>query len=308
MKPNAKLNNGSGKPKGVTVHNTCDITVPTGTNPAEQYARATWPNCNMGGVVVHFYVWRNIIWQLLDETERGWHATDGTSRRGSQRTGETIGGNLDTIAIEAIGKHPETTETTALLTAYLMQEHSLSPEIDVYNHNFFHRPKLCPVWILPHWCAFIATVKTFCNAGNKPVAGLPESGEIAVGDVVAFLGGGVYASSAAFAPAGNRDSSNCKVTHVVQQAPRPYHLVSVDGGGVFGWVDASSISEGMESAGIQVGSLIMVTGDRYATGQNIPAWVKNQSHVVAQISDGRALLGAGGGINSWVSIKDIRLA
>ena len=37
MKPCAKLNNGTGKPKGITVHNTADVKVAAGTNAAEQY-------------------------------------------------------------------------------------------------------------------------------------------------------------------------------------------------------------------------------------------------------------------------------
>lgn len=137
MKPCAKLNNGTGKPKGITVHNTGDISVASGTNPAEQYCRATWPNCNMGGVAVHFWVWKTEIWQQLDEMERGWHAADGSSRRSSQRKGETIGGNLDTISIECIGKDPVSEETTAKLVAYLLKSHNLSPDTDVYTHQYF---------------------------------------------------------------------------------------------------------------------------------------------------------------------------
>ena len=70
MKPCAKLNNGTGKPKGITVHNTGDIKVTSGTSAAEQYTRATF-NGNMSGVVVHFYVWDDEIWQNLREDERG---------------------------------------------------------------------------------------------------------------------------------------------------------------------------------------------------------------------------------------------
>ena len=53
MKPCAKLNNGTGKPRGICVHNTGDVRVASGTNAAEQYTRATY-NGNMSGMVVHF--------------------------------------------------------------------------------------------------------------------------------------------------------------------------------------------------------------------------------------------------------------
>jgi len=167
MKPNRPLS-GDGRPRGITVHNTNDITVPSGTNPAEQYTRATWPNANMAGVVVHFYVWRREIWQNLDLSEQGWHASDGTSRRASKRAGQQIGGNVDTIAIEAIGDHAETTQTTALLTAWLLRHFELNPNTDVYTHNFFlgqaerivpGARKNCPIFILPNLDSFMQTVR-----------------------------------------------------------------------------------------------------------------------------------------------------
>lgn len=161
MKPCAKLNNGTGKPKGITVHNTGDIKVAKGTNAAEQYTRATY-NGNMSGVVVHFYVWDTEIWQNLNENERGWHATDGSTRRKSQRTdGSTIGGNLDTIAIECIGNRPLSEETTAKLVAYLCQKHGLNPATDVYPHRYFYSKKYCPQYILPHWNTFISNVQKY---------------------------------------------------------------------------------------------------------------------------------------------------
>ena len=306
MKPCAPLS-GTGKAKGVTVHNTGDITVAVDTTPAEQYARATWPNQNMGGVMVHFYVWHDDIWQLLDETERGWHATDGTSRRSSQRSGDLIGGNLDTIAIEAIGADAETEATAAKLTAYLLREHGLSPDTDVYNHNYFYSAKYCPVYILPRWSAFLAAVRSYHSAGAENVS--TGDRELIPGDIVAFLGGNVYASSTAPAAAGKRGSSSCRVTHVAEKMKHPYHLVSVDGGGVYGWVDASSVSaEGTPPGEIAVGSTVRITGSKYATGQSIAPYAKNITHTVAQINGGRALLGFPDGIRSWVYLTDLKLA
>lgn len=59
---------------------------------------------------------------------------------------------------------------------------------------------------------------------------------------------------------------------------------------------------------IKVGSKVKITGTRYSTGQLIPAWAKKQTHVVSQIKDNKALLGANGGINSWINLSDISLA
>ena len=168
MKPCAKLNNGSGKPKGITVHNTGDIKVSSGTNAAEQYTRATY-NGNMSGVVVHFYVWHKEIWQNLDESERGWHAADGSTRRTDHR-GNKTGGNLDTIAIECIGPDSESEDTVAKLVAYLCKKHGLDPKYDVYTHNYWMygkddiasgARKNCPIYILPHWNKFLETVNNY---------------------------------------------------------------------------------------------------------------------------------------------------
>ena len=175
MKPGAMLGD-RGNPKGITIHNTCDIVVPPGTNPAEQYSRATWPNANMLGVVVHFYVWRRDIWQNLTLSEQGWHAGDGSTRRKSKRRGEWIGGNIDTIAIEVIGSHPESNQTAALLSAWLLREKDLSPATDLYTHNYFMDlperivpgvRKNCPLFILPDWAGFQKTVSGYYTALGK---------------------------------------------------------------------------------------------------------------------------------------------
>lgn len=170
MKPCKKLNDGTGIPKGITVHNTADIKEAKGTNDAEQYARATY-NGNMSGVVVHYYVYDDQIWQLLNDNERGWHATDGSTRKKSQRTdGSKIGGNLDTIAIECVGNREKSEETTAKLVAYLCDKYNLDPETDVYQHNYFYPSKKCPEYIRPHWSTFLANVKMYFDAMNKAPA------------------------------------------------------------------------------------------------------------------------------------------
>jgi hypothetical protein len=53
-------------------------------------------------------------------------------------------------------------------------------------------------------------------------------------------------------------------------------------------------------APIRMGSKVMITGNRYATGGVIPAWAKKIPHTVSRIDSTQVLLGADGGINSWV--------
>ncbi|MGN1399174.1 MAG: hypothetical protein ACI4WG_04155 [Erysipelotrichaceae bacterium] len=65
-----------------------------------------------------------------------------------------------------------------------------------------------------------------------------------VGDVVIFVGGSVYISAKDTVPANTKGYSVCKVTYVSRDNIHPYHLVSTDGNGVYGWVDVSNIKFG----------------------------------------------------------------
>lgn len=60
--------------------------------------------------------------------------------------------------------------------------------------------------------------------------------EITVGDIVQFKGGPVYISSMAESPTVNRGASKCKVT-IKNGNAHPLHLISEDGGRVYGWVN-----------------------------------------------------------------------
>lgn len=55
---------------------------------------------------------------------------------------------------------------------------------------------------------------------------------------------------------------------------------------------------------VKAGDTVKITGSKYATGQNIPLWVKLKSHTVKSISGNRALLKE---INSWVYIADLKV-
>lgn len=74
---------------------------------------------------------------------------------------------------------------------------------------------------------------------------------IEVGSTVIFKGGSVYVSSDAPRPASTRSRSTCKVTIIstASYSIHPYHLISTDGKGVYGWVDKENI-EGVVSGPI----------------------------------------------------------
>lgn len=70
---------------------------------------------------------------------------------------------------------------------------------------------------------------------------------IVVGSIVVFKGGSVYVSSDAPKAASTRNRSTCKCTKINTKdyAIHQYHLISADGGNVYGWVDKANI-EGVE--------------------------------------------------------------
>jgi hypothetical protein len=68
------------------------------------------------------------------------------------------------------------------------------------------------------------------------------SNSIKKGDTVTFTGGGVYASSTAEKVATTKNVvSTCKVTAINEKGSHPYHCISKDGKGVYGWVNKANV-------------------------------------------------------------------
>ena len=88
------------------------------------------------------------------------------------------------------------------------------------------------------------------------------SGKIEKGDLVQFTGGPVYSASSAVSPSSTRGASLCKVTAAAPGNRRPYHLISQDGKGVYGWVNLADI-------GAQSGAAPAQPENRFAAGRKI---------------------------------------
>ena len=78
-----------------------------------------------------------------------------------------------------------------------------------------------------------------------------------------------------------------------------------------GWIslkytskNGPSTSENKPTQTIKVGSKVKIVGSKYATGQSIPSWVKDNVYTVQQIKGDRALIKE---ITSWVYTKDLKL-
>lgn len=142
----------------VTIHNTADIAEAKGTNDAEQYTRATYPNQNMGDVRVHYFIDETDCWQNLLENEVAWHAGK-TANDCSLSIEIIMSGKGDKADVDAENRG-------ALLAAILLNRHGLGIDRLVTHNKWMGLPdkivpgekKNCPVYILPHWAQFKAKV------------------------------------------------------------------------------------------------------------------------------------------------------
>ena len=219
-------------PKYITIHDTGNASKGAGAKNHAIYAGR-----GVNEVGYHFVVDDKNIYQLLPLTENAWHAGDGGSGTG----------NRQSIAIE-ICENPESNRTTAeknaqQLAAYLMKKYGI-PTSNIKQHHDWNG-KNCPHIIRARkngWNDFIAAIKKEYEALVNPSPTKPSTGgKIEKGDIVNFAGGKVYASSTATAATSTRGASKCKVTATAPNAKHPFHCISEDGKGVYGWVDAAAV-------------------------------------------------------------------
>lgn len=141
---------------------------------------------------------------------------------------------------------------------------------------------------------------------------------LAVGDMIDFPGGGVYISSDAPAAAVTRGNSACKLTRIAKGAPHPYHLISEDGGGVYGWVDAAPLGlreptagagGGRYAAAVKKGSRVRFAGGPVwanAAEGGVPTYREASACDVTEVSEDaahpyRLVSTDGRGVYGWVS-------
>lgn len=136
---------------------------------------------------------------------------------------------------------------------------------------------------------------------------------ISVGARVIFKGGAVYVSSDAEKPAATRGRSTCEVTQINAQSwgVHDYHLISTDGGRVYGWVDLSNIegcaqtgTAGTTNAGTQQvrsgstaavyhtvkkGDTVYALVNKYKTGKTVSWVINNNPGAFSRKGDARTL-------------------
>ena len=310
-KKQQKLNNKTGKPLFVTVHNTAGH---KGIDDeGELYTRATY-NENMGSARVHFYVDKNGAWQNLKagtgmtpddpegSAEVSWHAGDGSA---------PDGGNYTSLSLEIImGEADEKINAAAYdngarLIAWLIKKHGLTVN-DVVSHtywvnklkgkkfadrddqstNIIYGQKWCPVFIFDsnsksvakkNWLEFKKLIEGYLDGEGDTTPDEDESTdeEIMVGDVVYFKGGTHYTNANAESGLPAR-AGRAKITLISQGAKHPYHLIHTDKeSDVYGFVDEDRVSKS-KSDKLKVGDAVRLKSgvDTFASGARVSPWVK----------------------------------
>lgn len=112
----------------------------------------------------------------------------------------------------------------------------------------------------------------------------------AKGDKVQFKGGPVYTSANAATAAATKGSSVCKVSQTYN-GKHPLHLISEDGKGVYGWVDAENvgkIASGSAAPAMRVGAKVKYSGRLYANSDGGGAGKSvNGTYTVSRLLNGK---------------------
>lgn len=105
------------------------------------------------------------------------------------------------------------------------------------RHNYFAYTE-CPGPYLTSKLPYIdAEIKRRLKGGSTDPVTTPYS----VGSLVDFKGGNVYATSVSISRATSKTASRCKITQIARLSAHPYHCISEDGKGVYGWVNATDV-------------------------------------------------------------------
>lgn len=144
-----------------------------------------------------------------------------------------------------------------------------------------------------HFLGYLIHDELVTSSDEKPGAALPH---IKLGQKVNVKASAKYYSSGERIPDWVK-----KQTYTVQQINGNKVLLKE----ILSWVSSSDLQlQAAQTSVIRVGSKVCLKKDakKYASGEQIPVWVKNQTHTIQQINGSRVLLKE---IQSWVFTKDL---
>lgn len=298
------------KPVGICLHNTAN-SVPAANE-------ISYMKGNSSSTSYHIAVDENRAIQALPFDRNGWHAGDGSNGPGNRKH---IGIEIARSTNYNGNLFQRSEQRAAAVCAKLCGQYGwgvsqIKAHRDFSGKNCPHRTSMD---------SFRNLVKSAMGGGSaKPAAeskpAVSSGGSVSVGSKVQITGS-TYATGQSV-PAWVKSG-----THVVSEIKGNRALLGASGG-IASWVLLSdlrvaggaaptpapkpapkpAVTPSSSGGAVTVGAKVKITGSTYATGQNIPTWVKNSTHVVSEIKDGKALLGASGGICSWVLVKNLSVA
>lgn len=189
-----------------------------------------------------------IVYQSVEEGDIAWHCgTSGQYYHRECRNTNSLGievrpYKLSTKTMNAADNdwyfNDATIERLVELTKYLMKKHNVPIDNVLRHYDVTH--KLCPRPFMGNDLNSYHKV-----SGNEMwkrfKTSLLDEPMLKIGDTVLFKGGPVYTSANAAFTLTNKHASQCKITQVFK-GKHPYHCISQDGKGVYGWVDADKVA------------------------------------------------------------------
>lgn len=264
-------------PKGICIHNTA--------NDASARNEISYMQSNNNEVSFHIAVDDKEAIQGLPFERNAWHAGDGGSGQG----------NRNYIAVEICysksgGSRFEAAEKRAAKeVAALLKKYGWGTD-KIKDHRYFSG-KNCPH--RTNMSNFIKLVQVELTGSSTTSPG--ASGNVTVGSKVKVVG--THYATGQEVPGWVKQN-----TYTVQQVNGDRALLQE----ITSWVYIKDLQlmSGGAAATIKVGSRVKVTGSHYATGQQIPSWVKSNVYSITQLNGNKALLSD---IISWVYLTDLKL-
>lgn len=320
----------------ITIHETGNKAAGAGAKN-----HANWLSGGANGEIgYHYTVDDHEIYHHIPDKEKAWHAGDGAGGTGNLHS---IGIEL---CVNADGDFEQTKKNAAWLVAKLMKDYSIPIGSVVQHHHW--SGKNCPQTIRETgtWEAFLALCRAELDGASPAPSGgvyTVQAGDClsAIGEKLGMDWRDIAAVNGITEPytiyagqvlqlSGGQPNPAPEPVPAPQPSESTYTVASGDSLSKIGaklgldWREIAALNgicdpytiyagqvlalPGGKQREIKVGDRVRITCDTYSTGQRIPSWVKDAIHVVSQVGDGKLLLGADGGICSWVPAAGVLLA
>lgn len=131
----------------------------------------------------------------------------------------------------------------------------------------------------------------------KPVVNKPSTDPTGISNLK--VGDRVKITGSKYATGQNISDWAKKQVHTISKIDKDRALLKE----ITSWCYLKDLQISTSSKRLEVGMYVQMVGSKWATGQTVPSWVKNNKYKVKQISADTALLD---GVISWAYIKDLK--